>query len=740
MFRRYKVAFFAAALLRIPLCGQTTPKALRIPRVVDPPKLEDYLNGGSRDKEALVQGFRQREPGDGAPVSQETSAYLSYDDKNLYVIFVCHDEPGKTRAHMVKREDIGGDDQIGIYLDTFHDRQRAYFFEANPHGIQRDSIFSEGEKKPDYSFDTLWYSQGKVTANGFVVWMAIPFKSLRFSNTPVQEWGIALTRSIVRNNEDSYWPYVTGRVQGLVQQLATLNGIEQVARGRNIQFIPYGLFGRSNVFNGDLPGYRTSYEKRGGMDTKVVLRDAFTLDVTLNPDFSQVESDEPQVTVNQRYEVFFPEKRPFFIENAGFFQTPINLFFSRRIIDPEYGARLTGKAGRWAIGALAIDDRAPGRKYDPGDPRFGDRAHIEAFRAKREFGEQSSIGVLATERGFGSGWNRVISLDTRLKLTPNWTFTGQAIQSYERNLDGTHLSGPAYYAELTRSGRHFTHSTNYSDRSPNFRSDLGFIQRVDIRQGEEYASYLWRPNGKRLVSFGPTVSALVNYNRLGQIQDWLAGGTFDIAWNGPTQVSLSRYETFELYLGQRFRKARSGFSFFTGWLKWLEMYGSYGQGSEINYSPASGLLPFLGNSENGSFGATFKLPRLRLEESYLYSRLGARSDSPVEGSPAIFNNHIFRSKVNYQFSRALSLRTILDYYAVLPNPSLVKQDRFKQLTPDFLLTYLVNPYTALYFGYTERYQNFGFDAAGQPLYNLSRAPTTLSSRQLFIKISYLLRR
>ncbi len=327
-----------------------------------------------------------------------------------------------------------------------------------------------------------------------------------------------------------------------------------------------------------------------------------------------------------------------------------------------------------------------------------------------------------------------------MRLTPNWTFTGQAIQSYRRNPDGAHVSGPAYYAELTRSGRHFTYSTNYSDRSPNFQSDLGFIQRVDIRQGEQYASYLWRPNGKHLVSFGPTASALVNYNRLGQIQDWLAGGTFDVAWNGPTQLSLSRYETFELYLGQRFRKARSGFSFFTGWLKWLEMYGSYGQGSEINYSPAQGLPPFLGNSQSGSFGATFKLPRLRLEESYLYSRLGARGDSPVEGSPAIFNNHIFRSKVNYQFSRALSLRTILDYYAVLPNPSLVKQDRFKQLTPDFLLTYLVNPYTAVYLGYTERYQNFGFDAAGQPLYNLSRAPTTLSSRQLFVKISYLLRR
>lgn len=177
-----------------------TPPTFRIARVSTPPNLEDYLEGKARDQETRITGFLQRDPRDGTPVSQETTAYLSYDDKNLYAIFVCKDDPKQIRAHLSKREAVFNDDLIGIVLDTFNDKRRGYIFGTNPLGIQLDGIVSEGQDD-DYSFDTLWYSHGRLTDDGYVVWMAIPFKSLRFDNADVQTWGggfVAIFRAITK--------------------------------------------------------------------------------------------------------------------------------------------------------------------------------------------------------------------------------------------------------------------------------------------------------------------------------------------------------------------------------------------------------------------------------------------------------------------------------------------------------------------------------------------------------------
>src|SRR6185436_10241439 len=206
----------------------TPPPTIRIPRVSRPPKLEDFLKNTPREAEARVSGFRQREPHDGEPSTHPTTGYLSYDDKNVYVVLDCKDEPGQVRAHMSKREDIFNDDVVGVMLDTFHDRRRAYEFFVNPLGIQLDGTTVEGQND-DFSFDTLWHSEGKLTADGFIVFLAIPFKSLRFSGADVQSWGIALFRSVARSNEQSFWPYITRRVQGFCQQMATAEGFERLS-------------------------------------------------------------------------------------------------------------------------------------------------------------------------------------------------------------------------------------------------------------------------------------------------------------------------------------------------------------------------------------------------------------------------------------------------------------------------------------------------------------------------------
>lgn len=718
---------------------------VRIPHVTRAPKLTDFLNGTPREVELVITDFRQFDPHDGAPVTQPTTAYLSYDDKQIYVVFMCKDDPALIRARKTKRDNILADDRITISIDTFHDHRRSYWFDSNLYGIQMDGITTDGVD--DFSFDALWYSEGRLLPDGYIVFVAIPFHSLRFPRTDEQTWGVILGRLIQRNNEFATWPYVTRRLlPSWTGQCGHLEGIKGISPGRNMQFIPYGLFSASSFLDtppSAVPQFRRENDGRAGLDAKMVLRDSFALDLALNPDFSQVESDEPQVTVNQRYEVYFPEKRPLFIENAAFFNTPETLFFSRRIADPQFGARLTGKAGRWAIGALLADDRAPGKTVSPEDLNFGRRGAAGVVRVQREFGSESYVGMLVSSWDFAASSNRVYSLDTRVRLKPSWFVEGQAIGSNTRQLDGLRLAGPAYITGLLHDGRHFSYHTRFTDRSPGFRSELGFIPRVDIRQMDHQLSYRWRPERKDLVSFGPGLSAMMNWNHQGQLQDWQMAPEFVVELPRLTIFGVDRLEAFELFDNIGFREYINHAYFNTEWLKWLAVSSSYRQGTSINYYPASGIQPFLGNSSNGSLGVTVRpTPQLRFDQTYLYTRLATMQGGVppgVAGEPVVFNNHILRSKVNYQFNRELSLRLILDYNSVLPNSSLVSLDRTKRFGGDILLTYLLHPGTALYVGYTDLYENLRLNPALPPYLFQTGAPGTSVGRQFFVKVSYLFR-
>jgi len=742
---------FAVSLLPVAVQAQQD-RSVTIPRVSTPPTLEHFLNGTPREAEATITGFVQREPGDGVPGSQPTTAHLSYDAEHLYVVFVCEDrEPGKVRARLSRREQIFGDEIVGFLLDTFHDKRRAYVFGANPYGIQLDGITTEGQGD-DFSFDTLWKSEGRLTSKGFVVWIAIPFKSLRFPKKEEQTFGIALLRLIPRSNETVFWPYITRRVSYFGAQLATMTGIRDISPGRNVQLIPYGAFASARFLEQQEGRYRAKQEPRAGVDAKMVVRDAFTLDVAANPDFSQVESDEPQVTVNQRFEVFFPEKRPFFIENAGMFRTPINLFFSRRVADPQIGTRLTGKQGKWAVAALAIDDREPGRQVDrPGgggapplknDRVFDQRAAIGVFRVQREIAKQSSVGLIATSRDFGSGFNRVAGVDTRFQLTPTWTFTGQAVATTTHESDGTRASGPGYSAELLHVSRKVISFTSYEDHAPGFRSQVGFVPRVDMRKGSHFTERLWHPSGKRLLNFGPGVSVRAIWDHSGRRQEWAVNPQFRMEFTGNTRVIFSAPAGMEHFQGRDFHGRGMFFLVGTSWLKWLELEGTLQPGEPINYFPGPGLDPFLGSGLTSTARATIRAgARLALSQRYIFTRLDT-GDEPPAGVPAskrIFANHILRTRADYQFTRELSLRAILDYHAVLPDETLVDLRRDKRLVTDFLGTYLINPWTALHLGYTDRYENLEPDPLMPGTIRRTPSVTASTGRQFFIKTSYLIR-
>ncbi len=725
-------------------------KDINIPKIASRPTLEEFLGGHSRQDMLRIDDFRQRSPGDGPPVSQKTAAWIGYDDKSFYAVFVCDAAPGQLRANLSKREDIFSDDIVGLFLDTYHDHQRSYEFFVNPLGIQADGTETDGSND-DFSFDTLWYTEGKLTPSGYVAMMSIPFKSLRFNSHDVQSWGIGLGRFIPTNNESSFWPFITNRINGFSSQLGNATGLEKLSPGRNLQFIPYAAFGHAHFLDipdTGAPSFRSNDDHRAGLEAKAVIHDSLSLDIALNPDFSQVESDDPQVTVNQRYAVQFPEKRSFFIENNGFFSTPETLFFSRKVINPEYGGRLTGKLGRWNLGLLGVDDRAPGLAVATTDRHYGEHAKIAVVRAQREFAKQSSVGVLLTDREFGGGYNRVASADTRIQLSKIWVLTGQAIASRTEDVSTgtpTRSGGDAFNGSFSGGNRDFFFNANYTDRSEGFRADLGFIPRVNMRQYQQFVNRRWHPKSKKVISFGPRLNVQGVLDHRGVQTDWSVSPGFNLEMARSTYLGGSVSRIFERFDNINFMRVDQGFGGHTEYFKKAIFDWNYSWGTRINYSTPSGMNAFLANGHEAQATVTLRpVSRLKWDEIYFFTDLKTRPDS-FGATPAgykqetIFVNHLIRSRFNYQYSKTLSARVIVDYNATLQNPTLISLDRQKRLTGDVLLTYLIHPGTAFYLGYTDSLENIGL-VAGSP-YTTARLgfPSVTTQRQFFAKLSYLIR-
>ncbi|UCF37593.1 MAG: carbohydrate binding family 9 domain-containing protein, partial [Acidobacteriota bacterium] len=628
-------------------------------------------------KMTKVTGFTQRLPRDGQPVSQRTEAYLAYDDKHFYAVFLNFDtNPELIRGRMTPRESFRGDDKVDLFLDTFHDERRGYVFTVNPLGVQMDGRWTESRAGGNFdsSFNALWHSKAKITDQGWIAWMEIPLKSLRFPSRKEQEWGIVIIRWIPRNNESSTWPWASTRIEGRLNQGATLLGIEDISPGRSIQLIPFGFMRSYRVLdtrNPEQAQFVTDrFEPDAGLDAKVVLKDSLVLDMAVNPDFSQVESDEPQVTVNQRFEVFFPERRPFFLENADFFETPIRLFFSRRIADPQFGVRLTGKQGPYAIGALFADDQAPGKAVLPEDPLSGSRAKFAVLRVNRDLFREATLGVLFTDREYENGFNRVAAVDTRFKLSPNWSSALQAAASSTRFQDGETQTGPAFLATLRREGRQFVQTTEYSDISPDFRTETGFVRRTNIRSISHEAEYQFRPEGDYLVAWGPSITGSGIWDHEGTRLDWQVETQLSWEFIGPTSFGLFytpgrerlRPEDFNsLTESIDFSRQAQGVFFNSQYFSQFNIQGRLSFGREINLVPPAGEKPSLAAATAADLVLTWRPnEHLRNDNTYILSRL-----TSLDTNESIFNNHIFRSKWNWQFNREFALRIILQYDTIL---------------------------------------------------------------------------
>jgi hypothetical protein len=757
----------------------TSPKtqpapAYRVPLLTEGLKLSDFAGMKPRpelkDKLLKVTGFIQNSPHDGQPATEETEVWLGYTKNTFYLVFICYDHHADLiRGHLARRENILNDDNVSVIFDPFQDHRKGVIFLVNPVGVQADAAWTENQGQ-DYSYDQVWDSEGQVTRDGWMALMAIPFRSLRF-RPDGSDWGVVFARNFPRNSELSYWPRVAANISGVLTQEATLNGIEGVTGSHNLQINPYTLAQNErtlDTLDPNNPFFSSRHlEGTAGGELKAILKDKIVFDATVNPDFSDIESDQPQFTVNQRYPVYFPELRPFFLENANYFTTPtpLTLLYTRNIVHPEFGARLTGKVGHTNIGLLAIDDREPGETVSPVDPLYKKRAFIATGRVSQDFGKGSSISALYTDYEFGQGWNRIGGIDSIVRFNDKWTAVAQWVESSTMgDLDNPGYSaGPTWNLSVNRSGHSFNLNSNFVDFSTGFETELGFIQSSNIRNGNAYSNYLWYPKSKKILTFGLETNQSIAFNHQGnRVYHY---SNFDAF------VILPRNIVMYPFVGQNSDTVgHPSYSLLTGYKNFTENFGGFGargapwaqlnfninlsRSGNVNYNPVSCPIqtctpvsvnyPSLMNQEKAQIYVTLQpIRQLTADNIYLLDR-----DHSVADGAFVYEAQTFRTKVNYQFTKALSARVIVEYDSTLANPGETSLQRTKQVGTEALFTWLPHPGTAVYVGYNNDLQNLDRSLCNR-LQNGScdsndttppRASNFLNDgRQIFIKASYLFR-
>ena len=743
------------------------PAEYRVPQIAEGLRLSDFAGMEPR-KELKVKllhitGFIQNTPRDGQPATEATEVWLGYTKSDLYLVFICHDHhPDRIRGHLARRENILNDDNVSVLFDPFQDHRKGVLFTVNPAGVQADAAWTDSQGQ-DYSYDQVWDSEGQVTRDGWMALMAIPFRSLRFRPNG-SDWGVVFGRNFPRNSETDFWPRVAANISGVLTQEATLKGIEGVTGSHNVQIDPYSLAQNERTLEtvDPLNPYWSSRHLEGtaGGEVKAILKDRIVFDGTVNPDFSDIESDQPQFTVDQRYPVYFPELRPFFLENANYFTTPspIALLYTRNIVHPEFGARLTGKLDHTNIGLLAIDDREPGETVSPGDPLYKERAFIGVGRVSQDLGKGSSIAALYTDYEFGQGWNRIGGVDSAVRFNDKWTAVGQWVESSTMGtLDSgdppTYSAGPTWNMSVSRSGHSFNLNSNFQDFSTGFQTLLGFIQTSNIRSGHAYAGYQWFPKHRTIQSYGVETNHNIAFNHQGdRVYHY---SSFD------AYVTLPRNIVMYPIVGQNSDTVGPpSYSVLTQYKNFTENYGGFGargaptaqfnfnvtaiRSGNVNYNPVAGGAPSLMNQETAQVLFTLQpLRQLTADNTYLLDR-----DHSVANGALVYESQVFRTKVNYQFTRALSARVIAEYDSTLANPAETSLLRTKQVGTQALFTWLPHPGTAVYIGYNNDLQNLDRalcnrlpGGACDPNDTVApRSPNFLNDgRQIFVKASYLFR-
>jgi len=715
-------------------------KQYRVESTSEAIKVDGVLDEAVWKSATPMEFDAETQPADNIAPPARTVGFMTYDRKNLYLAFICYDpDPAQIRAHLSDRDTAFSDDFVGVVLDTFNDNRRAFEFFVNPLGVQMDLIQDDTNRNEDSSWDAIWNSAGRVTAEGYIVEMAIPFTSIRFPKTDAEQtWGVDMVRIYPRSARHRLGLQGQDRNRNCyLCQSSRVTGFRGITPGRDIELDPT-ITAQHTTARADFP---TGALSSGGADIDAGLTARWgitpnlTLNAAINPDFSQIEADAVQLDINTQFALFFNEKRPFFLEGSDFFEGPLQVVYTRTVADPRFGLKTTGRIGGSTIGVFVAEDEitnliVPGAEGSsvttiPGSNRSS------AFRYRYNVGETSSVGAMLTTRD-GDGYNnRVFGFDGNFRVTAKDTITAQLLGSqgeyplsltteFEQPRETQDIAGRINYRH---NSKHWFWGGTYEDIGTEFRADSGFIPQVGYRYGNavlEYSGY-----GEK----GKTW-----YTR------WWLGGDYDDmteqsgellereleAWaavQGPMQ------SFFQIVTGARNQRFNDT-DFDTQFLHWnaeVRPTGSF-------YIFGGGTFADQIDYANTQLGERFRIfagirwnigqhAKVDLDHSY--------EDLDVDGGK-LFDAKVTQVRAVYQFNVRMFVRAILQYTDITRDPALYRFDtvdaRSKRLFPQLLFSYKLNPQTVFFAGYSGTRLGGEFEGVDVGL--------TEADRTFFVKLGY----
>ena len=682
-------------------------------------------------------------PGDNTSPPVATECLVTFDEEHLYVAFRAADpEPERVRAHLAERDTPFEDDTVGFLIDTFNDRRRAFQFRINPLGVQMDALTSDVDGSEDWSWDVIWDSAGRITADGYVVEVAVPLTQLRFprggagpASGGVQTWGFLAMRDYPRTVRHRLRS--TANVRDLncfVCQSHPLTGFREIAPGRNLELDPTLTFTRSDRREDfpDGPVVSGDEEAEAGLSASWGPPPSVTLNAALNPDFSQVEADAAQLDVNETFALFFPERRPFFLEGTDYFATPFPVVFTRTIADPSFGLKLTGKEGPHVFGALVAEDRInnlifPG--FDGSSQASLDReVRTGVLRYRRDVGETSTLGLLYTGRD-GSGYtNQVLGLDGTLRPTEADVVRFQALGSRTEYPDSVaeaagqpvgSFDGDAYGISYSHSTRDWYWGADFKELDRDLRADAGFLPQVGFRAGSVGVERtFWGEEDDWYRRFEVFLGADRTEDHTGDVEDW--GGDLVLTYQGPWQseVSVAFAPNDESFEGVSYDNLRQ--SVFLA----VRPTGSFAGSLSVRWGETIDFA----NSRQADFVTVAPEIELQLgrrfrgEASYVWQEIDV-----VPGR--LLTAGVAEARLFYHFNRQLFLRAIVQHREVDRNAGLylsTVEPEIEELLTQLLFSYELNPRTVVLAGYSD----------GR--LGLQDVDLTQTGRTFFLKLGYAL--
>ncbi len=756
--------------------GRENQLHVRIPRVDTEAAsvvIDGALDEAAWRSAAVLAGFSQFSPQDGVPAADSTQVLLWYSSTALYVGVRAFEAHGAVHATLADRDKISADDNVQLLIGTFHDQRQAYVFAVNPLGVQMDGMLVEnglgargswtptlaGRASADLSQDFVFESKGRLTEYGYEVEMRIPFKSLKYQSATKQTWDLNVVREVQHSGYEDSWAPALRTNASFLAQSGTIEGLTGLERGVVLDVNPVVTQHVNGAPATAGWGYHAERPQIGGT-ARWGLTNTLTMTGTAHPDFAEVESDAGQFVIDPRRALFFPEKRPFFIEGLESFSVPHTLIYTRDIAEPDAAVKLAGKVSGTSVGFLTAADNASLSSSGH------DRAVYDILRAQHDFGDQSRVGVAYTDRVLGGDYNRVADVDGRVAFGDAYNAIFQYAQSFDKTRDVAR-NAPLWTAAIARNGKQYGFRYFIDGIGDDFRAGSGFISRAGIVHGLADERFTWfAERGSKLEA----ITGDLNYDdtweyshfvRHGDAQDKKLHASATAAFRGGWNVGLGVYwETFgwdsTLYAGYRILAPSGDTLPFTGVARIFNRDYVFTLATPQWSSFSANLLYVGGQDENFFEWAQANInlvtltvsvrpsDRVRVDGSYAYQDFWRRSDGSL-----VARNAIPRLKLEYQLTRSIFLRVVGEYdlsetndlrdetrtnYPLLVNGSLALATRSRALRGDYLFSYTPRPGTVFFVGYGNA--GSGLPDAAQ---RFDFQPIHRATDYFFLKYSYLFR-